>query len=592
MNPWTRVIGAAALVGAAAFASEHLLASRPAPAAADSPAPQTAVAAADLVLRNGRIVTVEDARPEAQALAVRGDTIVALGSNQDMAPYIGANTRVIDLGGALATPGFIDAHVHFTGVGEAARNLKLSTAKNWDDIVRMVADAAKTARPGEWILGRGWHQEKWSEVPSPNVEGFPLHEALSRVSPNNPVWLTHASGHAGFANALAMKAAEVTKSTPDPAGGKILKDADGNPTGLFNERAQSLVGDALARDRATRTPAQVEADLRQVIELAARESLAKGLTTVSDAGSPPATIEVVKRVVDEGKLPLRVWMMLREDASKLAADMPKYRVVNYGDKRFTVRATKRQIDGALGSRGAWMLEPYADLPSTSGMLTDSLDDIRSAAELAIKNDYQMAIHAIGDRGNREVLNIYEETFKRHPEKNGRDLRWRIEHAQHINAADIPRFGTLGVIASMEGIHCTSDALYVLARLGPRRAEEGAYVWQKLMKSGATIANGTDAPVEDINPIPSFYASVSRRASDGTVFYPDQRMSRMEALKSYTINAAYAGFDEGIKGSLRAGKLADITVFSKDILTVPEDQIPSTTVVYTIVGGTVQYTSVR
>jgi len=553
---------------------------------------QTATAPADLVLRGGKIVTLEDARPEVQALAVRGDTIVALGSDQDVRPYIGAGTKVIDLGGALATPGFIDAHVHFTGVGEAARNLKLSTAKNWNDIVRMVADAAKTARPGEWILGRGWHQEKWSEVPSPNVEGFPLHEALSRVSPNNPVWLTHASGHAGFANALAMKAAEVTKSTPDPAGGKILKDADGNPSGLFNERAQSLIGDALARDRATRSPAQVEADLRQVIELAARESLAKGLTTVSDAGSPPATIDVMKRVVDEGKLPVRVWMMLREDATKLATDMPKYRVVNYGDKRFTVRATKRQIDGALGSRGAWMLEPYADLPSTSGMLTDSLDDIRSAAELAIKNDYQMAIHAIGDRGNREVLNIYEETFKRHPEKNGRDLRWRIEHAQHISAADIPRFGTLGVIASMEGIHCTSDALYVLARLGPKRAEEGAYVWQKLMKSGALIANGTDAPVEDIDPIPSFYASVSRRAGDGSVFYPDQRMSRMEALKSYTINAAYAGFDDGIKGSLRVGKLADITVFSKDLMTVPEDQIPSATVLYTIVGGKVQYSSPR
>jgi predicted amidohydrolase YtcJ len=553
---------------------------------------QPAATPADLVLRGGKIVTLEDARPEVQALAVRGDTIVALGSDQDVRPYIGAGTKIIDLGGSLATPGFIDAHVHFTGVGEAARNLKLSTAKNWDDIVRMVADAAKTARPGEWILGRGWHQEKWSEVPSPNVEGFPLHEALSRVSPNNPVWLTHASGHAGFANALAMKAAEVTKSTPDPAGGKILKDADGNPSGLFNERAQSLIGDALARDRATRSPAQVEADLRQVIELAARESLAKGLTTVSDAGSPPATIDVMKRVVDEGKLPVRVWMMLREDATKLAADMPKYRVVNYGDKRFTVRATKRQIDGALGSRGAWMLEPYADLPSTSGMLTDSLDDIRSAAELAIKNDYQMAIHAIGDRGNREVLNIYEETFKRHPEKNGRDLRWRIEHAQHISAADIPRFGTLGVIASMEGIHCTSDALYVLARLGPKRAEEGAYVWQKLMKSGALIANGTDAPVEDINPIPSFYASVSRRAGDGSVFYPDQRMSRMEALKSYTINAAYAGFEDGIKGSLRVGKLADITVFSKDLMTVPEDQIPSATVLYTVVGGKVQYSSPR
>jgi len=240
-----------------------------------APQPPAAVAPADLVLRGGKIVTVDDARPEAEAMAIRGDTIVALGTNQDIQRYVGTATTVIDLKGALATPGFIDAHVHFTGVGEAARNLKLSTAKSWDEIVRMVAEAAKTARPGEWILGRGWHQEKWSEVPSPNVEGFPLHEALSAASPNNPVWLTHASGHAGFANALAKKAAEVSKATPDPAGGKILKDASGNPSGLFNERAQSLIGEALARDRATRTPAQVEADLRQVIELASRESLAK-----------------------------------------------------------------------------------------------------------------------------------------------------------------------------------------------------------------------------------------------------------------------------------------------------------------------------
>jgi hypothetical protein len=408
------------------------------------------------------------------------------------------------------------------------------------------------------------------------------------VSPDNPVWLTHASGHAGFANAVAMKMAEVTRSTPDPEGGKILRDADGNATGLFNERAQSLVGNALARDLATRTPAKVEADLREVIELASREALSKGLTSVHDAGSPPLTIEVMKKVVDDRKLPLRVWMMLREDASRLAADMPKYRVVNYGDKRFTVRATKRQIDGALGSRGAWMLEPYSDLPSTSGFNTDSLDDIRMIAELAIKDDYQMAIHAIGDRGNREVLNIYEETFRRHPEKDSRALRWRIEHAQHLSAADIPRFGRLGVIPSMEGIHCTSDAPYVLARLGPKRAEEGAYVWQKLMKSGAAIANGTDAPVEDIDPIPSFYASVSRKTKDGTVFYPDQRMSRMEALRSYTINAAFAGFEDDIKGSLKPGKVADVTVFSQDLMTVPEDRIPSTKILYTIVGGAVQY----
>jgi predicted amidohydrolase YtcJ len=382
----------------------------------------------------------------------------------------------------------------------------------------------------------------------------------------------------------------VTKATPDPDGGKILRDKDGNATGLFNERAQSIVAGALARDLATRTPAKVEADLREVIDLAAREALSKGLTSVEDAGSPPLTIEVMKKVVDERRLPLRVWMMLREDAKNLAADMPKYRVVDYGDKRFTVRATKRAIDGALGSRGAWMLEPYADLQTATGFTTDNLDDVRMIAELAIKNDYQMAIHAIGDRGNREVLNIYEETFRKHPEKNSRELRWRIEHAQHLNAADIPRFGRLGVIASMQGIHATSDAPFVLARLGPNRAEEGAYVWQKLMKSGATIANGTDAPVEDIDPIPSFYASVSRRVKDGRVFYPDQRMSRMEALRSYTINAAFAAFEEKIKGSLRAGKLADVTVFSKDLLTAPEDQIPSTKILYTIVGGTVQYES--
>jgi hypothetical protein len=556
-------------------------------ATAQAPRPP---APADLVLRGGRIVTLDDGRPTVEALAARGDAIVAIGPERDIREYIGPATRVIDLKGALATPGFIDAHVHFTGVGEAARNLKLSTARNWNEIVQMVGDAAKKARPGEWILGRGWHQEKWTEAPSPNVDGFPLHEALSRVSPDNPVWLTHASGHAGFANALAMKMAEVQKTTPDPAGGQILKDAQGNPTGLFNERAQSIIGEALARDRATRTPAQVDADLREVIALASREVLSKGLTTVNDAGSPPATIDVMKKVVDEGQLPVRVWMMLREPVARLAADAPKYRVVNYGDKRFTVRGIKLAIDGALGSRGAWMLEPYSDLPGTSGMNTESLENVRQVAEIAIANDYQLAVHAIGDRGNRETLDIFEETFKRHPGVDGKARRWRIEHAQHLNAADIPRFGQLGIIASMQGIHCTSDAPYVLARLGPKRAEEGAYVWQKLMRSGALIANGTDAPVEDVDPIPSFYASVSRKTKDGAVFYGDQRMSRLEALRSYTINAAYAGFDERIKGSLSVGKLADVTVFSTDILAVPEDQIPSAKVLYTIVGGRVQYSA--
>src|SRR5262249_11219779 len=375
--------------------------------AAGARAFQASVRPADLVLRNGKYVTPDHAKPEAQAVSVNGDAIPAVGSNQEIQRYVGPSTRVVDLSGALATPGFIDAHVHFTGVGDAARNLKLSTATSWNDIVNMVGDAAKKAKPGEWILGRGWHQEKWSEVPSPNVEGFPLHEALSRVSPNNPVWLTHASGHAGFANAVAMKMAEVTQTTPDPSGGKVLRDAKGDATGLFNERAQSIIGNALARDLATRTPAKVEADLREVIELASREALAKGLTSVHDAGSPASTIEGMRKVADEGRLPPRVWVVLRGDGGRPAADMPTSRMINHGDKRFTVRATKRAIDGALGSRGAWMLEPYSDLPSTSGFNTDSLDDVRMIAELAIRNGYQMAIHAIGDRGNREVLNIYE-----------------------------------------------------------------------------------------------------------------------------------------------------------------------------------------
>jgi hypothetical protein len=261
-------------------------------------------------------------------------------------------------------------------------------------------------------------------------------------------------------------------------------------------------------------------------------------------------------------------------------------MIDYGNGHLTVRAIKRSIDGALGSRGAWLLEPYADKPDSTGLNTTPVDDIRATAKLAMQHGFQLCVHAIGDRANRETLNIFEEAFKANPDK--RDVRWRVEHAQHLNPSDIPRFGVLGVIASMQGVHCTSDAPYVLARLGPKRAEEGAYVWQKLMKSGAVVTNGTDAPVEDVDPIASYYATVSRKLKDGSVFFPDQRMSRMEALRSYTINGAFAAFEEGSKGSLKPGKYADVVVLSKDITTIPEDEIPSAQVLYTIVGGTVRY----
>jgi predicted amidohydrolase YtcJ len=545
---------------------------------------------ADLVLRNAKLITLESNAPQSQALAARGGKITAIGTNRQMQSFIGPSTNVIDLGGRLAIPGFIEGHGHFMGLGSSKMVLNLRDAKNWDQIVARVAAAAREAKPGTWILGRGWHQAKWDPPPSPNVQGFPLHDALSKVSPHNPVLLTHASGHAGFANAEAMRLAGIDRDTPNPPGGEILKDAQGNPIGLLNETAQQLASNALNSYRANLPPSEIAAEARQQVDLAVRECLSKGVTTFQDAGSQFGTVDLLKELAIENKLGVRLWVMLREPNARLAVNLSKYYMVGTGDQHLTVRAIKRQIDGALGSRGAWLLAPYSDLPAgtpnNSGMNTEDPNDIRKTAELAINNGFQLCVHAIGDRANREVLNIYEAAFKEHPDK--KNLRWRIEHAQHLDPTDIPRFGLLGVIASMQGIHCTSDAPYVLARLGRKRAEEGAYVWQKLMKSGAVVSNGTDTPVEDVDPIASFYASVSRKLKDGSVFFPDQRMSRMEALRSYTMNNAYSAFEEDSKGSLKVGKLADITVLSKDILTIPEDEIPTAKVDYTIVGGKVMY----
>jgi len=541
---------------------------------------------ADLVLRNGKIVTMNPAAPSAQFLAARGGRIVALGGNAGAGRWIGPNTRVIDLKGRLAIPGFIEGHGHLTAIGEYRQGLDLREARTWDDIVAQVARAAKQAKPGEWIVGRGWHQSKWDRAPEPNVEGFPLHASLDKVSPANPVLLIHASGHASFVNAKAMEAAKLTRDTLNPPGGEILKDTQGNPTGLLRETAQGVVSGAHEAWLNQRTPAERTADLRRAIDLAVAECISNGITSFEDAGSPFSTVDTFQRMAANHELKLRLWVMLGggSTTAELARNLDRYRIIGAGDNHLTVRAIKRYMDGALGSRGAWLLAPYTDQPDSVGLALGDIADLQRVGELAIEHGFQLCIHAIGDRANREVLDLYQRAFQAHPERH--DLRWRIEHAQHLNAADIPRFGQLGVIAAMQGIHCTSDAPYVLLRLGPQRAEEGAYVWQKLMKSGAVVGNGTDAPVEDVSPLACFYASVSRKLIDGTVFYPDQRMSREEALKSYTWNNAYAAFEENLKGSLEVGKLADITVLSRDIMTIPEDEILATGVVYTIVGGEV------
>ena len=541
---------------------------------------------ATFVITNGKIVTMDAAMPQAEALAVSGDKIVDIGTAKKIGRYIGPTTEVLDLQGKLATPGLVDSHLHFTGIGQAKLSLDLTKAKNWDDIVAMVAAAAKTAKPGEWITGRGWHQDKWDKAPQPNVNGLPYHDALSKVSPDNPVVLTHASGHSSLANAKAMGLANITAKTTNPKGGEIIKDARGRPIGAFLETAQGLLLVGQARTRAAMKPAEREAEELKIIALAAQECLSKGLTSVTDAGTSWATVENYKKAIDAGTLGIRLNVMLSHGASTIAARAKEFKLVGYGADHLSVRSIKRLIDGALGSRGAWLLEPYADLPTSVGLNTDSIESIKDTAKVAIENGFQLCIHAIGDRANREVLNIYEETFKAHPE--AKDVRWRVEHAQHLSLEDIPRFGRLGVIAAMQAIHCTSDGPWVLKRLGPKRAEEGAYVWRKLMSSGAVVSNGTDAPVEDVDPIPGLYASVTRKMKDGQLFYPDQKMTREEALRSYTLNGAYAAFEENIKGSLTPGKLADVTVFSKDIMTCPEDEILNAQVLYTIVGGKILY----
>lgn len=542
---------------------------------------------ADLILTNGNIVTVDEEVPRAEALAIKGDTIMALGSVQEIEALRGADTEVLDLEGRLAIPGFIEGHAHFLGLGNARMILDLSSSASWKEIVDMVEAAVVEAEPGEWITGRGWHQEKWDAIPEDVVEGVPTHHALSAISPDNPVLLRHASGHAAFANALALQLGRVSAETPDPKGGEIVHDMLGQPTGLLRETAQQLVSSAYRAYQDQRTPEQIEADAREMVRLAAEASLAAGITSFHDAGASFEEIDFFRQLVDEGRLPIRLYVMVRgETLEEMRTQLAAYYLPDYGNHFLNVRSIKLVMDGALGAHGAWLLEPYEDMPRTAGLNTVPIETLQAASNIAFENGFQVNIHAIGDRANREVLDIYESIFSAHP--GAEDLRWRIEHAQHLHPDDVQRMADLGVIASMQGVHATSDGPWVLKRLGEKRAKEGAYVWQDLLDAGAVVTNGTDAPVEDISALESYYATVSRRMNNGEVFFPEQRLDRLQALKTYTINSAYAAFEEDLKGTLVPGKLADITVLSKDILTIPEEEILTTEVVYTLVGGEVKY----
>lgn len=543
---------------------------------------------ADVIISGGKIYTMNPAQPEVEAVAVNGTKIVFAGSTAEAMEFKGDNTKLIDLAGKTMTPGLIEGHGHIMGLGYNELNLNLADVKSYDELVERVKEAVAKAQPGQWIVGRGWHQDKWDKKPAKMYKGFQTHNQLSEVSPDNPVFLSHASGHAAFANAKAMQIAGITNLSKEKLakdlgeGGEIIRDDLGNPTGIFNERAQGLISQYI--------PASTEETDTQALELAMAACARNGITAFHDAGATRKSIDLFHKFKTEGKMKSRLYVMLTGFDRPMLYEWFKKGPEVDSTGWLTIRSVKLNCDGALGSRGAWLLEPYSDRTDFSGMATLPMDTVLKTSREALKAGFQVCSHAIGDRANREILDRYETAFKENPGQS-KDHRFRIEHAQHLHPDDIPRFASMGVIPSMEAIHLSSDRPWAIDRLGEKRIKEGAYMWQALLKSGAKIVNGTDVPVEPIDPIACFYASVTRKTLAGdppTGYEPEEKMTREQALRSYTLDAAYGAFQESITGSIEAGKLADFTVFSQDLMTVPEEEILKTKIAMTIVDGKVVY----
>ncbi len=543
-----------------------------------APAGDAGAQTADLVLKNAVVHTMDASRPRAEAVATLGSRILAVGAFEDLRDLVGPETRVLDLGGHTVVPGFDDSHAHLLGIGLARLDVNLVGTRTYQEIVERVGEAAQQRGPGEWIRGRGWHEEKWT-TPAPGaVRGFPTHAALSAVSPDNPVVLGRADGHAVLANARAMALLGITRETPTPDGGEIIRDEEGNPTGIFVDNATALL-----------TPdARTGAETRRALRLAMEECLEKGITSLTDAGATVDVLDLYRAQAERGELSIRVYAMAAGLETLRALEAPE---IGLGGGFLTIRSVKAYADGALGSRGAALLEPYADDPGNAGLLVTPAEVLLETAREALSRGFQMATHAIGDRANRIVLDVYERAMAERP--NVRDPRFRIEHAQILDEKDIPRFGRLGVLAAMQGIHCPSDRPWAPRRLGPARVAEGGYVWRKLLETGARVLNGTDAPVEGLSPIENFYATVTRQDANGQPpggFDPDQRLTRGEALRTMTLDAAYGSFEEDRKGSIEPGKVADLVVLSQDILSVPDAALLDTRVLATIIDGQVVYES--
>ncbi len=545
---------------------------------------------ADLILYNAYVYPVNGDPVDDGAVVIQAGRILEVGPSKTLLDkYVHETVLQKNCQGAFLMPGFIEGHGHFSGVGYNLIQFDLMDTRSWQDIVDSVAARVRQATPGDWIIGRGWHQEKWSATLDRKVNGYPYHDLLSRVSPDNPVMLAHASGHALFANAAAMRLAGITPETTDPPGGHIVKDANGHVIGVFEENAMRLIRDEYRAYQDGLSQQERRKEWYQAIAKAQAHCLQMGITSFQDAGSTFEEIERYDGLAKSDSLDVRLWVMVRHPYDQLKDQLQRFPIIRSGQDYFTCRAIKSELDGALGSFGAWLLQPYSDKPGFTGQNTTTIYDVKSIADLAIAHDMQLCVHAIGDRANRVTLDIFEGVLS--SRQDGAQRRWRVEHAQHLHPDDIVRFKPLGIIASMQGIHCTSDAPFVVKRLGEERARTGAYAWRSLLDQGVIIANGTDAPVERLDPIPNIYASVTRKRLDNDlVFFNEQAMTRVEALYSYTLGNAYAAFEEDIKGSLEAGKWADIVLLTQNLLQCPEDSIPSTRVLMTVVGGQIKFES--
>ncbi|MGB2869199.1 MAG: amidohydrolase [Bacteroidota bacterium] len=546
---------------------------------------------ADALYVNGRMYTLDAENDVVEAMAVRGDRIVGVGSTAEIQKHFRSKT-ILDLQGKTVLPGLIDAHTHVLSLGIARITVDLLGSASEKDAASRVKERVSKTRPGYWVRGRGWDQNLWASGK------FPTHTALDNVSPENPVYLVRVDGHACWVNKKAMDIAQISKSTEDPPGGRIIRDAAGNPTGVFIDAATVLVRKFL--------PPLNDEEAVEAIRLATQECVQYGLTSVQDMGVDLQEIEAYKRLIGEDQLPLRVYAAIGGTGETWDGTKKQGMLIGYGHNHLTVRTLKMYIDGALGSRGAALIEPYSDDSSNRGLTVTSEEDLKSAVRDALEHGFQVCTHAIGDRGNNIVLNVYEAVLKEHPAK---DHRLRVEHAQVLDPADIPRFKQLGVIPSMQPTHCTSDMRWAEARLGPKRIR-GAYAWRSLLNTGVVIPGGSDFPVEHPNPIFGIYAACTRQDKEGRPrnaadvaatfqlsekgitdssafdggWYAAEKMTREEALRSFTAWAAWGAFEEHLKGSLEKGKLADFVVFSSDVMKVAPGDLLKTVVERTVVGG--------